>query len=186
VTLHPYLGGAELRPFLEHRQKGCIVNCRNSNPGAGEIQDQQVYFREDQVKALVTGPAGSTDVAYLEPYRHGSDYLLPLYLVVALRVANHWNTNGNCCLVVGATCPAEAREIRRVVGDDLIFLVPGVGSQGGSVEEAVRACRNSRGDGMIVSSSSGIIHASQGADFAERAREEAAKLNGLIVRYRAA
>jgi orotidine-5'-phosphate decarboxylase len=184
VTLHPYLGGVELRPFLEQRHKGCIVNCRNSNPDAAEFQDQQIVVQPDQVEALLTGPAGSTDAAYLEPYRRESAYLLPLYLVVALRVANHWNTNGNCCLVVGATCPSEAREIRRVVGDDLYFLVPGVGNQGGDIEASVKACRNSRGEGMIVSSSSGIIHASQGADFAERAREEAAKLNGLIVRYR--
>jgi orotidine-5'-phosphate decarboxylase len=104
--------------------------------------------------------------------------------VVALRVANHWNTNGNCCLVVGATYPSEAQEIRRIVGDEIPFLVPGVGSQGGDIEAAVKACRNSRGEGMIVSSSSGIIHASQGADFAERAGEEAAKLNRLIGRYR--
>jgi orotidine-5'-phosphate decarboxylase len=104
--------------------------------------------------------------------------------VVALRVVNHWNTNNNCCLVVGATYPAEARAIRGVVGDEVYLLVPGVGNQGGDVEAAVQACRNRRGEGIIVSSSSGIIHASQGADFAERAGEEAAKLNRLIGRYR--
>jgi orotidine-5'-phosphate decarboxylase len=184
VTLHPYLGGLELRPFLEQRHKGCIVNCRNSNPDAAELQDLLVLLQQHQVGALVTGPAGATDPSRLEPYRRDTAYHFPLYLVVALRVANHWNINGNCCLVVGATYPDEAREIRRVVGDEIPFLVPGVGSQGGDVEGAVKACRNSRGEGLIVSSSSGIIHASQGADFAERAREEAAKLNGLIARYR--
>jgi orotidine-5'-phosphate decarboxylase len=185
VTLHPYLGGIELRPFLEQRHKGCIVNCRNSSPDAGEFQDQLVYLQQDQIEALVNGPAGSTDPTSLEPYRREGAYLLPLYLVVAQRVANHWNTNRNCCLVVGATYQAEAQEIRRIVGDDIPFLVPGVGSQGGDVEGAVKACRNSRGEGIIVSSSSGIIHASQGADFAVRAHEEAAKLNELIVRHRA-
>jgi orotidine-5'-phosphate decarboxylase len=138
------------------------------------------------VEELLKGPAGSTDAACLEPYRRERAYELPLYLVVALRVANHWNTNGNCGLVVGATYPAEAQEIRRIVGDHLPFLVPGVGSQGGDVEAAVRACRNSLGEGLIVSSSSGIIHASQEGDFAERAREAAAKLNVLIARYRLA
>jgi orotidine-5'-phosphate decarboxylase len=39
VTLHPYLGGEALRPFLERRDKACVVLCRTSNPGAGELQD---------------------------------------------------------------------------------------------------------------------------------------------------
>jgi orotidine-5'-phosphate decarboxylase len=186
VTLHPYLGGETLRPFLERKPKGCIVNCRNSNLGTAEFQDQRVVLQQDELEALLRGPARTSDRAELEPYRRATAYHLPLYLVVALRVANHWNANGNCCLVVGATYPAEAREIRRVVGDDIYFLVPGVGSQGGDVEAAVKACRNSRGEGFIVSSSSGIIHASREADFADRAGEEAAKLNGFIARYRTA
>src|SRR5262245_40445980 len=62
VTLHPYLGGVELRPFLEQRHKGCIVNCRNSAPYAGEFQDQRVFLQQEQVEALITGPAGSTEV----------------------------------------------------------------------------------------------------------------------------
>lgn len=39
VTLHPYLGGEALAPFLERRDKACIILCRTSNPGAGEFQD---------------------------------------------------------------------------------------------------------------------------------------------------
>jgi orotidine-5'-phosphate decarboxylase len=39
VTLHPYLGGEALAPFLEREDKGCIILCRTSNPGAGELQD---------------------------------------------------------------------------------------------------------------------------------------------------
>jgi orotidine-5'-phosphate decarboxylase len=42
VTLHPYLGAEALRPFLERRDKACIVLCRTSNPGAGELQDLPV------------------------------------------------------------------------------------------------------------------------------------------------
>ena len=41
VTLHPYLGGEALAPFLSRRDKVCIVLCRTSNPGAGEFQDLQ-------------------------------------------------------------------------------------------------------------------------------------------------
>ena len=42
VTLHPYLGREALRPFLEREDKACIVLCRTSNPGAGELQDLEV------------------------------------------------------------------------------------------------------------------------------------------------
>jgi orotidine-5'-phosphate decarboxylase len=42
VTLHPYLGAEALAPFLEREDKACIVLCRTSNPGAGELQDLEV------------------------------------------------------------------------------------------------------------------------------------------------
>jgi orotidine-5'-phosphate decarboxylase len=186
VTLHPYLGGAAVRPFLDRKEKGCIVLCRTSNPDAGEFQDQRVVADPGRVAELLAGPAGRTDPAALEKWRAGTAYHLPLYLFVALRVANHWNTNANCSLVVGATYPDEAREIRRLVGDDLPFLVPGIGTQGGDLEKAIKAGRNSRGKGLIISSSSGIIHASQGTDFAERAREKAVELNDAICACRSA
>lgn len=42
VTLHPYLGREALQPFLSRADKGCIILCRTSNPGAGEFQDLQI------------------------------------------------------------------------------------------------------------------------------------------------
>src|SRR3989338_7707492 len=90
----------------------------------------------------------------------------PLYHVVARRVANEWNKNGNCALVVGATYPDELREVRSIVGD-MPILIPGVGAQGGDVEKTVNAGKDSRRQGMIINSSRGIIFASKGADFAE-------------------
>ncbi|HEV7702108.1 MAG TPA: orotidine-5'-phosphate decarboxylase [Candidatus Paceibacterota bacterium] len=42
VTIHPYLGGEALQPFLERADKGCIILCRTSNPGAGELQDLEI------------------------------------------------------------------------------------------------------------------------------------------------
>jgi orotidine-5'-phosphate decarboxylase len=45
VTLHPYLGREALAPFLERKDKGCIVLCRTSNPGAGELQDLECEGR---------------------------------------------------------------------------------------------------------------------------------------------
>jgi orotidine 5'-phosphate decarboxylase subfamily 2 len=42
VTLHPYLGKEALKPFLDRADKGCIILCRTSNPGAGELQDLEI------------------------------------------------------------------------------------------------------------------------------------------------
>ena len=99
--------------------------------------------------------------------------------MVARRVASEWNKNGNCSLVVGATYPDELREVRGLVGDMLI-LIPGVGAQGGDVEQTVMAGKDSRGEGMIINSSRGIIFASPGEDFADAARGEVIKLQSQI------
>jgi orotidine-5'-phosphate decarboxylase len=109
---------------------------------------------------------------------------MPLYEKVARTVAATWNTHGNCMLVVGATYPDEAARIRAAVGDDLWFLVPGVGAQGGDARALVSAAQNSHGDGLIISSSRDIIFASTGADFAAAARAKAIALRDEINTYR--
>lgn len=152
ITVHPYLGAEALKPFLERAEKGVIVLCRTSNPGAGEFQD-----------LLVNGE--------------------PLYRLVARRVASEWNKNGNCLLVVGATYPNELREVRQLVGD-MPILIPGIGAQGGDVEKTVTAGKDSRGHGIIVNSSRGIIFASKDEDFAEAARRETKNLRDIINQYR--
>ncbi|MFZ1249117.1 MAG: orotidine-5'-phosphate decarboxylase [Candidatus Saccharimonadales bacterium] len=107
-----------------------------------------------------------------------------LYEVIANSVAREWNTNKNCLLVVGATYPEEAASIRQIVGDDVWFLVPGVGAQGGSVEATMNVAQNSHGDGLIISSSRDIIFASSGSDFAEAAQFKAEHLRSEINTYR--
>lgn len=106
-----------------------------------------------------------------------------LYLVVAELAAQHWNRNGNCLLVVGATHPQELAAVRAQVGD-MPLLVPGVGAQGGDVERAVRAGLDARGTGLIVSSSRAILYASAGEDFASAARKATAALREQINRCR--
>ena len=162
ITVHPYLGAEAMRPFLARAEKGIIVLCRTSNPGADEFQDLLVQIRSDD-------------------YPNGT--YIPFYQVVALSVAMRWNANKNCALVVGATYPDELREVRGLVGD-MPILIPGIGAQGGDVEKTVSAGKDSRGQGIIVNSSSGIIFASKGADFAEAARRETEKLHDLINQYR--
>ena len=97
----------------------------------------------------------------------------PLYQHVAQRVAQDWNAHGNCLLVIGATWPGELGEVRRLVGDALPFLVPGIGAQGGDVEAVLREGADSQGQGLVISSSRAILYAGQGEDFAQAARTAA-------------
>jgi orotidine-5'-phosphate decarboxylase len=66
------------------------------------------------------------------------------------------------------------------------FLVPGVGAQAGSLEDAVRAGLDAKGRGLIVNASRGVTYASKGADFAQAARREALRLRDEINIVRAA
>jgi len=102
-----------------------------------------------------------------------------LYQIVADKVAQEWNTRGNCLLVVGATYPAELADIRQRTGD-MSFLVPGIGAQGGDVEQAVRSGRRTDGRGLVINSSRGIIYAGAGEDFAAAARRATLELRAAI------
>ena len=108
---------------------------------------------------------------------------VPLYEQVAHMVAEKWNFNNNCLLVVGATWPQQMTRIREIVGE-LPFLVPGVGAQGGDVEQMVKAGQSADGTGLIISSSRGILYAGNDAAYTEAARREAMSLRDTINRFR--
>lgn len=88
--------------------------------------------------------------------------------------AQKWGSPVNMMFVVGATRGEHIADVRRLAPRSF-FLVPGVGAQGGSLEEV---CRYGMIDevGLLVNSSRGIIHASAGDDFAEAAAAKAAAL----------
>ena len=96
---------------------------------------------------------------------------VPLYQHLA-RTSLGWNGKGNLGLVVGATYPEEMKELRAGC-PDMPFLIPGVGAQGGALEESVRCGTNSAGRMAVVSSSRGILYASTGADYPQAARQAA-------------
>jgi orotidine-5'-phosphate decarboxylase len=106
-----------------------------------------------------------------------------LYQTVAELAATRWNSLRNCGLVVGATYPGELGKVREIVGD-MPVLVPGVGAQGGDVEQAVRQGQTRAGTGLLVSSSRAILYASTGEDFAQAARRAARSLKETVNRYR--
>jgi len=102
----------------------------------------------------------------------------PFYQRVAEKVLE-WNSNENCGLVVGATHPEELQKIRETA-QDLPFLIPGIGAQGGDLESTISGGTDGHGEMAIVNSSRGIIYASSGEDFADAARNEALKLRDAM------
>jgi orotidine-5'-phosphate decarboxylase len=109
----------------------------------------------------------------------------PLYQHVARLVAQQWNRNGQCALVVGATFPQEIAEVRKIVGD-MPLLVPGIGAQGGDIEATVLAGQTRGGMGMMINSSRAILYAKQvdGEGFADAAARVARETRDAINVYR--
>jgi orotidine-5'-phosphate decarboxylase len=157
VTVNPYLGRDAVQPFLDHADKGVIILCHTSNPGAADLQDLSV-----------TEPGSASR---------------PLYQHLAARITHDWNAHGNCVLVVGATWPEQLGEVRAIVGS-MPLLVPGVGAQGGDVEAVVRQGQTAGGDGLLISSSRAILYAGHGADFAQAARTATSALRDTINHFR--
>jgi len=91
-------------------------------------------------------------------------------------VAKKWNKNKNCLLVVGATYPRQLKEVRKIVGDDFWILVPGVGTQGGDLQETLKAGLNSKKQGLIINLSRAIIFSSNPRKEAEKWRSEIGKV----------
>ena len=151
TTMSPYLGSDSMAPPLAHGDRGTFVLCRTSNQGAGDFQDIEA------------------------PYQ-GEDR--PLYQHVALK-SRQLNTSGNVGLVVGATCPQELKVVRELC-PDMPLLIPGIGAQGGDLEEAVREGTDSRGRLAIISSSRQVLYASGGQEFPHAARREASTLRDRI------
>ena len=163
VTVNPYFGMEAMKPFLDQKDKGTIVLCRTSNKGAEELQDLIVFVPKEAQKK----------------WGESTKRRMPLYEYVAHRVAREWNENGNCALVVGATVPEQLKIVREVVGD-MWLLLPGIGAQGGDLQKSVQNGVNSRKRGVIINSSSGVIFAGSGANFAETARLETQRLTFSI------
>ena len=91
-----------------------------------------------------------------------------------LETSQKWGTIENMMYVVGATRAEQLTEIRNIIPNHFL-LVPGVGVQGGNLRQVAKYGMNSD-CGLLVNSSRGIIYKGKGIGFAEKAREEAQKL----------
>ena len=134
ITIVPYLGKDCLDPFFEEATKwgkGVFVCVKTSNPGASIVQEQKIDNRYlYEIIADLIKPASDKSIG----------------------------TSGYSGIgaVVGATYPEAARRLRQQLPNS-IFLVPGVGAQGGG-HEGIKACFNADALGAVISSSRAIMY----------------------------
>jgi len=105
----------------------------------------------------------------------------PYHLQMA-EIIKGWEYD-NIGIFVGATYPKELQDVRKIFPDH-IFLVAGIGAQGGSIEETVKAGVDSKGAGIMINASRSTLYKSTDEDFAEKARGEAVKLKDEINSFR--
>jgi uridine monophosphate synthetase len=150
ITLNPYLGKDSIDPFLAFKEKGVFLLCKTSNPGAKDLQDLPLT----PGPSAIGGKAGTGTL-----YEH------------IAHLAQSWNTGDNIGLVVGAT-QIEALMRVRVAAPELWLLVPGVGTQGGDLESAIRTGLRTDRKGLLVNVSRGIARADDPAKAAAELRDE--------------
>jgi orotidine-5'-phosphate decarboxylase len=120
------------------------------------------------VLALTSNP-GAMDFQFIQTTINGKK----LFEKVLIR-SQKWGSPENIMYVVGATRADLLKDVREIVPEHFL-LIPGVGAQGGNLEEVAASGMN-KDCGLIVNASRSIIYASNGEDFAQKAREEAMKL----------
>ncbi len=140
ITVAPYMGEDSVKPFLEFENKWAIVLALTSNPGSTNFE---------QLKLV------------------GGDTKEYLYEKV-LKTVSRWGNIENLMFVTGATKASELENIRKIIPDHFL-LVPGVGFQGGSLEEVSKYGMN-KDCGLLVNVSRAIIFASEKENFAVEAR----------------
>ena len=165
ITVAPYMGWDSVRPFLEYKDKWTIVLGLTSNPGAADFEGQRMERMEISEQIEVKGKA------YVPaPFAFWSkeEYLYERVLATAAE----WGTPDNLMFVIGATQAERFERVRRLTPDHF-YLVPGIGAQGGSLEEISRKAMN-KDVGLLVNASRAVIYASGGEDFARAAGNAAA------------
>lgn len=152
ITVAPYMGKDSVEPFLAFENKHTILLALTSNEGAFDFQTLKVEGTQGEAER-----SGTKEV-----YKQ------------VLETSKTWRNSENLMYVVGATKAEYFTEIRKIVPDSFL-LVPGVGAQGGSLSEVCKYGMNTN-VGLLINSSRAIIYASNGTDFAKKAREEAVKM----------
>jgi len=146
------------------------------------------YMGEDSVKPFLLYPGTWGIILALTSNKGAADFQYlkegeseDAFFEKVLKTSQKWGTTENIMYVVGATKAEKLKEIRKIVPDHFL-LVPGVGAQGGSLEEVAKYGMNKK-CGLLVNSSRGIIYASCEKDFADKAHDAALKIQIKMEEY---
>lgn len=134
--------------------------------GEDSVKPFMTYLDKWVILLALTSNKGAFDFQFLKNEETGD-----LLFESVLKTSQHWGNTDNMMYVVGATKAEKLENIRQLVPDHFL-LVPGVGAQGGSLEEVAKYGMNDQ-CGLLVNSSRAIIYASSDTDFAEKARNAA-------------
>ncbi len=157
ITVAPYMGKDSVEPFFSYKNKWVILLALTSNEGAEDFQ----FFQSN---------ISST----LEKFGiKVKDEKKKVFEQVILK-AQEWGNQENLMFVVGATKAEMLKNIREIAPNHFL-LVPGIGAQGGSLEEVAENGLN-KDVGILVNSSRSIIFASNEENFAEVAQQKAQEL----------
>lgn len=152
VTVAPYMGSDSVTPFMGYEGKWVILLALTSNKGSADFQN-------------IVSQKGE-----------------PLYQTVLRTSASEWGgTPDNMMYVVGATRADMLADVRKIIPHNFL-LVPGIGAQGGSLEEVCKYGMNDQ-CGLIVNSSRAIIYADNSTDFAYAAHVEASRVRDQMSQY---
>jgi orotidine-5'-phosphate decarboxylase len=201
-TLGPK-GLISLEKTLEHirsrsRNIFAIADAKRGDIGNTSAQYAKAFFEHFDFDAITVAPyMGEDSVSPFLTYKNKWIILLALtsnkgakdfqmletisrqkFFEEVLFRSRQWGSKENMMYVVGATQAEMFADIREIVPDHFL-LVPGVGAQGGSLEDVAKFGLNEN-CGLIVNSSRNIIYASSGKDFAVKAREQALVLQSQM------
>jgi len=145
ATINPYMGTDSVSPFLEFPDKWVVLLTLTSNKGAVDFQHLQKEGSKER-----------------------------LFEIVIKKSLEWGSTPSNMMYVVGATQASLLLKIRKILPEHF-FLVPGIGAQGGNLEEVLKY-GSIREGGLLINASRSVIYASDGTDFSIRDAEVACAL----------
>ena len=152
ITVAPYMGEDSVKPFLECKNKWTILLGLTSNSGAADFELKKVLTQVDE----------------LEEGIHTTKHQITYLYETILDTATKWGNTDNLMFVIGATKAEEFTSIRKIIPDHFL-LVPGVGFQGGSLQQ-VSKHGLTKDCGLLVNVSRAIIYAGEDENFADEAR----------------
>ena len=177
ITVAPYMGEDSVKPFLEFENKWAIVLGLTSNAGSKDFEQLRLV-REDTNQGSVPNPDSNQE------NQHNRNNNAEFLYETVLKKVSSWGTDENLMFVIGATKASDLEEIRKIIPNHFL-LVPGVGFQGGSLEEVSKygMIKDTSQCGLLVNASRAIIYAGEKEDFATEARIIAQQYQSEMATY---